>query len=26
MEFVSIQDKIDTSTAAGKAMFGMLSV
>jgi DNA invertase Pin-like site-specific DNA recombinase len=26
VEFVSIQDKIDTSTAAGKAMFGMLSV
>ncbi|MFL0364888.1 recombinase family protein [Pseudobacillus sp. 179-B 2D1 NHS] len=26
VEFVSIQDKIDTGTAAGKAMFGMLSV
>jgi DNA invertase Pin-like site-specific DNA recombinase len=26
VEFVSIQDKLDTSTAAGKAMFGMLSV
>ncbi|MBU8855420.1 recombinase family protein [Bacillus sp. FJAT-26377] len=26
VEFVSIQDKVDTSTAAGKAMFGMLSV
>jgi DNA invertase Pin-like site-specific DNA recombinase len=26
VEFGSIQDKIDTSTAAGKAMFGMLSV
>ena len=26
VEFVSIQDKIDTSTAEGKAMFGMLSV
>jgi len=26
VEFVSIQDKIDTSTPAGKAMFGMLSV
>ncbi|RAS75609.1 recombinase family protein [Priestia endophytica] len=26
VEFISIQDKIDTGTAAGKAMFGMLSV
>ncbi|MBM7581085.1 recombinase family protein [Jeotgalibacillus terrae] len=26
VEFVSIQDKIDTTTAAGEAMFGMLSV
>ena len=26
MEFVSIQDKITTGTAAGKAMFGILSV
>ena len=26
VEFVSIQDKLDTSTAAGKVMFGMLSV
>ena len=26
VEFVSIQDKLDTGTAAGKAMFGMLSV
>ena len=26
MEFVSIQDKINTDTAAGKAMFGILSV
>jgi len=26
VEFVSIQDKVDTGTAAGKAMFGMLSV
>lgn len=26
VEFVSIQDNIDTGTAAGKAMFGMLSV
>jgi DNA invertase Pin-like site-specific DNA recombinase len=26
VEFVSLQDKIDTSTTAGKAMFGMLSV
>src|SRR4051812_46474513 len=26
VEFVSIQDKVDTSTAAGKAMFRMLSV
>lgn len=26
VEFVSIQDKLDTSTAVGKAMFGMLSV
>jgi DNA invertase Pin-like site-specific DNA recombinase len=26
MEFVSIQDKIDTGTAAGKVMFGILSV
>jgi DNA invertase Pin-like site-specific DNA recombinase len=26
IEFISIQDKIDTGTAAGKAMFGMLSV
>src|SRR3954451_22614474 len=26
VEFVSIQDMIDTSTPAGKAMFGMLSV
>jgi DNA invertase Pin-like site-specific DNA recombinase len=26
VEFVSIQDKLDTSTDAGKAMFGMLSV
>ncbi len=26
MEFVGIQDKIDTGTAAGKAMFGILSV
>ena len=26
VEFVSIQDKLDTSTAAGKAMFGTLSV
>jgi DNA invertase Pin-like site-specific DNA recombinase len=26
VEFVSIQDKIDTGTAAGKAMFEMLSV
>ncbi|MEM5029792.1 recombinase family protein [Bacillus safensis] len=26
VEFISIQDNLDTSTAAGKAMFGMLSV
>lgn len=26
VEFVSIQDNLDTGTAAGKAMFGMLSV
>jgi DNA invertase Pin-like site-specific DNA recombinase len=26
VEFISIQDKIDTGTSAGKAMFGMLSV
>ncbi|MBH0167212.1 recombinase family protein [Fictibacillus sp. 7GRE50] len=26
IEFVSLQDNIDTSTPAGKAMFGMLSV
>ncbi|WP_019390478.1 recombinase family protein [Priestia filamentosa] len=26
VKFISIQDKIDTGTAAGKAMFGMLSV
>ncbi|RAS91809.1 resolvase [Priestia endophytica] len=26
VKFVSIQDKVDTGTAAGKAMFGMLSV
>ncbi|MFP7225234.1 recombinase family protein [Priestia filamentosa] len=26
IEFISIQDKIDTGTPAGKAMFGMLSV
>ncbi|UOE58290.1 recombinase family protein [Priestia filamentosa] len=26
VEFISIQDKIDTGTASGKAMFGMLSV
>jgi DNA invertase Pin-like site-specific DNA recombinase len=26
VEFVSIQDMLDTSTPAGKAMFGMLSV
>ena len=26
VEFVSIQDNIDTGTAAGKALFGMLSV
>jgi DNA invertase Pin-like site-specific DNA recombinase len=26
VEFVSIQDKIDTGTATGKAMFEMLSV
>ena len=26
VEFISIQDNIDTGTAAGKAMFGMLSV
>jgi DNA invertase Pin-like site-specific DNA recombinase len=26
IEFVSIKDKIDTSTAAGNAMFGMFSV
>ena len=26
LEFVSIQDKLDSSTASGKAMFGMLSV
>jgi DNA invertase Pin-like site-specific DNA recombinase len=26
VEFVSIPDKVDTSTATGKAMFGMLSV
>lgn len=26
VEFVSIQDKVDTGTAAGKAMFGVLSV
>jgi DNA invertase Pin-like site-specific DNA recombinase len=26
VEFVSIQDMLDTSTSAGKAMFGMLSI
>ena len=26
VEFVSIQDMLDTSTPAGKAMFGMLSL
>lgn len=26
VEFVSLSDKIDTSTAAGKAMFGMMAV
>ena len=26
VEFVSIQDMLDTSTPAGKSMFGMLSV
>lgn len=26
VEFVSIQDKVDTNTAVGRAMFGMLSV
>ncbi|MDT9027487.1 recombinase family protein [Rossellomorea yichunensis] len=26
VEFISIQDEIDTSTAVGKTVFGMLSV